>query len=137
VTGAAAHPITAASPNDHGITGVWEGTSVADCSGVRIADMGRCEAMQNITFTMFQEGGDVSGYYRCAFGTQECRNLAETGVIKNGIMEGRRLMMRVMLDDGSMCYFTGIPAGDRLDGRYSCMNSGLYEAGRFRTQRSY
>jgi hypothetical protein len=125
------------SAEHRGITGVWEGVSVADCTGVLIADMGRCAARQNITLTMFQEGGEVKGYYRCAYGTQNCRGLAETGVIKNGSMEGRRLMMRVMLDDGSMCYFTGIPAGDRLDGRYSCMTTGLFEQGRFRTQRSY
>jgi hypothetical protein len=137
-TAASATVPTAPEANDRaGITGVWEGTSVADCMGVEISDMGRCEATQNITLTMFQEGSKVSGYYRCAYGNQNCRNLAMTGVIKNGNMEGRRLMMRVMLEDGSMCYFTGIPAGDRLDGRYSCMTTGLFEQGRFRTQRSY
>jgi len=123
---------------DHpGLTGVWEGISVADCIGIQIDDLGRCEATQNITLTMFQEGEKVSGYYRCAYGNQNCRDQAETGVIRNGNMLGRRLMMRVMLEDGSMCYFTGIPAGDRLDGRYSCMTSGLFEKGGFHTERSY
>lgn len=120
-----------------GLTGVWEGVSVADCAGVHLEDSGRCDAMQNITLTMFQEGEKVSGYYRCAYGNQNCRNQAETGVIRNGNMEGRRLMMRVMLEDGSMCYFTGIPAGDHFDGGYSCMTTGLFERGRFHTQRSY
>lgn len=120
-----------------GLTGVWEGVSVANCGGVHLEDMGRCDATQNITLTMFQEGEKVTGYYRCAYGNQNCRNQAETGVIKNGSIVGRRLMMRVLLDDGSMCYFTGIPSGDHLDGGYSCGTTGLFEQGHFRTQRSY
>jgi hypothetical protein len=46
-------------------------------------------------------------------------------------------MMRVMLEDGSMCYFTGMSKGDHLDGGYLCMESGLFEKGQFHTQRAY
>jgi hypothetical protein len=81
-----------------GVTGVWEGMS-----------QGPRAAMRYITLTMVQQGNDVTGYYRCAYGTQLCRNMEETGVIKDGKMIGRRLMMRVMLRDGSTCYFTGVP----------------------------
>jgi len=106
-----------------GVTGVWEGMS-----------RGPRAAMRYITLTMVQQGNEVTGYYRCAYGTQLCQNMNETGVIKDGKMIGARLMMRVMLEDGSMCYFTGVPHGDRLQGAYFCIGT---EIGRFRTERSY
>jgi hypothetical protein len=128
----------ASSAQDIGISGVWQGMSYADCIGIGIDNPGRCAAMQNITLTMFQHGHKVTGFYKCAYGNQVCRNLDEQGVIRNGEMNGIRLTMRVMLEDGSMCFFTGIPKGDLLNGRYSCLQGGgIVEQGRFRTQRSY
>ena len=118
-----AHSDDAASK---GVTGVWEGMS-----------QGPRAAMRYITLTMVQQGNDVTGYYRCAYGTQLCRNMEETGVIKDGKMIGRRLMMRVMLGDGSTCYFTGVPQGDKLRGVYICNYGTGGEGGRFRTERSY
>jgi hypothetical protein len=109
-----------------GVTGVWEGFILA-----------RPAAMRYITLTMVQQGNEVTGYYKCAYGTQLCRNMNESGVIKNGKMIGRRLRMRVMLEDGSMCYFTGVPQGDRLQGAYFCIHGIGTENGRFRTERSY
>jgi hypothetical protein len=121
-----------------GVTGVWEGVSIANCRGLGISNPGRCAAMQNITLTMFQQGIQVTGYYTCAYGNQNCRNLNEHGVIRNGSMKGKRLMMRVMLEDGSMCFFTAIPDGNLLDGGYECLQgAGLVEQGHFRTERSY
>jgi hypothetical protein len=120
-----------------GVTGVWEGTTVARCLP-GMPDPGRCNAWQDITLTMFQDGERVTGFYKCAYGSQVCRNLDEHGVIRNGTMRSGRLMMRVMLPDGSMCFFTGIPHNDQLSGGYSCLQGGgLLEEGRFRTQRSY
>ncbi len=109
-----------------GVTGVWEGLS-----------LGGRAAMRYITLTLVQLGSEVTGYYKCAYGNQLCRNMNETGVIKDGKMIGRRLMMRVMLEDGSMCYFTGVPQGDKLQGAYFCMYGAGGEGGRFRTERSY
>ncbi|MGH7880306.1 MAG: hypothetical protein ACREQD_12540, partial [Candidatus Binataceae bacterium] len=69
---------------------------------------------------------------------QVCRNLDENGVIRNGLMNGRRLTMRVMLEDGSMCFFTGMPLNDVIEGRYSCLQGGgVVERGAFRTERNY
>ncbi len=81
-----AHSDDAAS---NGVTGVWEGMS-----------QGPRAAMRYITLTMVQQGNDVTGYYRWAYGTQLCRNMEESGVIKDGKMIGKRLMMGVMLGDG-------------------------------------
>jgi hypothetical protein len=126
------------SPAMQAVTGHWAGVSSADCIGDTMGNPGRCHATQNITLTMLPQGDEIMGYYTCAFGNQVCRNLDETGVIRNGTMTGRRLMMRVMLGDGSMCFFTGMPAGGVMEGRYSCLQGGgIIERGAFRTERSY
>jgi hypothetical protein len=126
------------SPAMQAVTGHWEGVTSADCIGDTTANPGRCHAMQNITLTMLQQGDEITGYYTCAFGNQVCRNLNESGVIRRGVMTGRRLLMRVMLGDGSMCFFTGMPMGGVMEGRYSCLQGGgIVERGAFRTERSY
>jgi hypothetical protein len=130
--------INALSGEAQGVTGLWQGESSADCIGDTTANPGRCHAMQYITLTMVQQGGAITGYYKCAFGNEVCRNLDEDGVIRNGVMIGSRLQMRVMLEDGSMCFFTGMPKHDVIEGRYSCLQGGgVIERGAFRTQRSY
>jgi hypothetical protein len=120
------------------VTGFWQGVSSADCLTETGLDPGRCHATQKITLTMVQQGESVTGFYRCAYGNQVCRNLDEEGVIRNGKMNGRRLFMRVMLEDGSMCFFTGMPLNGVIEGRYSCLQGGgLVERGAFRTVRAY
>jgi hypothetical protein len=119
------------------ITGVWQGQSFADCPIVTTDNPGRCGAMQRITLTLFQKGPRISGSYRCFFGNENCRDLAETGVIRNGQMTARLLRIAVMLEDGSLCRFTGMPENDILRGRYQCHWGGPMEQGNFRVERSY
>ena len=126
----------AASPT-YNVTGVWQGRSYADCPIVTTTNPGRCDAMQYITLTMFQTGLNISGSYRCAYGNENCRDLAETGVIRNGQMTARLLRIAVMLEDGSMCRFTGMPQNGILEGRYQCHWGGPMEQGGFRVERSY
>jgi hypothetical protein len=121
-----------------GVTGVWEGVSSADCLFETVDGPGRCHATQKIKLTMVQDGGAVSGFYQCAYGNQVCRNMDENGVIRNGLMKGRLLTMRVMLEDGSMCFFNGMPMSGVIEGRYSCLQGGgIVERGAFKTTRSY
>jgi hypothetical protein len=119
------------------VTGVWQGRSFADCPIVTVTNPGRCGAMQYITLTMFQDGPRISGSYRCAYGNENCRDEAETGVIRNGQMSARLLRLVVMLEDGSMCRFTGMPQNGILEGRYQCHWGGPMEQGGFRVERSY
>jgi hypothetical protein len=119
------------------ITGVWHGRSFADCPVVTTTDPGRCHAMQLITLTMFESGGQITGSYRCSYGNENCRDEAETGVIRNGGMTKRLLRIAVMLEDGSMCRFTGMPQNGVLEGRYQCHWGGPMEQGGFRVERSY
>jgi hypothetical protein len=102
------------------------------------SDPGRCSAMQNITLTMFQTGAAVTGFYACAYGNQVCRHLNETGVIRRGSVTRTRLTLRVMHEDGSMCFFTGWPKDGRFDGGYECLQGGgIIEQGTFKTRRTY
>ena len=72
------------------------------------------------------------------YGTRVCHHMDESGVIKDGKMIGKRLMIRVMLEDGSMCFFTAITSNNVMDGGYTCMQGGgIIEGGSFRTQRIY
>jgi len=139
VVRSASSPIldTPAVSSANSVTGVWQGRSFADCPIVTTTDPGRCHAMQQITLTMFQDGQHISGSYRCAFGNENCRDLAETGVIRNGEMMARLLRIAVMLEDGSMCRFTGMPQNGVLEGRYQCHWGGPMEQGGFRVERSY
>jgi len=119
------------------ITGVWQGRSFADCPMITTTNPGRCGAMQLITLTMFENGGRITGSYRCSYGNENCRDEAETGVIRHGEMTKRLLRIAVMLEDGSMCRFTGMPQNGVLEGRYQCHWGGPMEQGGFRVERSY
>lgn len=122
---------------DRGVSGVWQGISISDCVN-EPSDPGRCSAMQRITLTMFQQGATVTGFYKCAYGNQVCRHMDETGVIRSGTLKSTRLMMRIMHEDGSMCFFTGRPDGDRFEGGYECLQGGgIVEQGTFQTRRTY
>jgi hypothetical protein len=122
---------------EENLTGVWQGNSVAACWQVTMDNPGRCAARQVITLTMFQDGQTITGHYRCHFGNQECRGLAETGIIRDGHVSNHLMRIRVMLDDDSMCFFTAMPHNDVLEGSYQCQWGGPIEFGTFRAERSY
>ncbi len=129
--------LNAAAVPVYNVTGVWQGRSFADCPILTEDNPGRCGAMQYIRLTMFQKGTNISGSYRCAYGNENCRDLAETGVISNGQMTARLLRIIIMLEDDSMCRFTGMPQNGILEGRYQCHWGGPIEQGGFRLERSY
>jgi ribosomal protein L27 len=130
-------PAMIAGLSDEDVSGVWEGSSIADCVGIAIANPGRCRAVENIMLTMIQRGTKVTGSYRCSFGTEDCRNHEESGAIRYGSFKRGRVMVRVMLEDGASCYFTGIPRKNRFNGGYSCVGGAVVEQGRFETRRRY
>ena len=134
---AASDPTPATAASDSSVAGVWEGTSISNCESDP-SDPGRCNAQQKITLTMFQQGDAITGFYKCAYGNQVCRHLDETGTIRNGTLQHTRLMFRVMLEDGSMCFFTGRPAANEFEGGYECLQGGgIIEQGVFKTRRTY
>jgi hypothetical protein len=57
-----------ATPRNTNVSGVWEGTGLTDCTGFQ-AEPHRCNAVVNVTLTMLQEQERVTGFYRCATGS--------------------------------------------------------------------
>jgi hypothetical protein len=122
---------------DSGVTGLWEGTSTANCMPFQ-PDAHRCNAVVKITLRIFQQDSTLSGDYTCAMGTMDCRDTNTTGVIADGAMHGSAIGLRVMMPDGSSCLFNGTPSHNSMSGSYFCMQGGGYiEQGRFQVDRSY
>jgi len=108
-----------AEPAQDNVTSYWSGTTQAQC-GSAVTDRTRCNAVQNITLTLIPEGAKIAGTYICAFGTQNCRGLQETGTIVDGSLNGNQLAIAVQMPDGSTCRFSGVLSGDSGKGGYTC-----------------
>jgi hypothetical protein len=127
----------AANPREH-VLGVWDGTTLASCNPlVRFQD--RCNAQQKVTITLLeQKDAKIGGYYKCAYGNQNCYNLNETGKVVDATLNGSRVSMRVIMRDGTTCRFSGLDKGGDINGGYSCYSGGsLLEQGSWRARRSY
>ena len=54
------------------VAGVWSGNMrVTPCS---FSPSDRCNAVNNITLTLTQQGDRIKGKYTCAYGNLNCRN---------------------------------------------------------------
>lgn len=119
-----------------GVIGVWEGTTVAICPG---SAANRCNAQQKITLTLVEgEGGQLGGFYKCAYGNMNCYNMNDTGKIISAALAGAMLRLRVLMPDGTSCMFNGRLAEGGVSGGYSCYTGGsLLERGSWRARRAY
>jgi hypothetical protein len=120
------------------ITGTWQGNTITYC-GVMLLDKGRCGANQRVTFTLFQDGPDVHGIYRCAVGNQVCRNMDTGGSVVSSSVTGSLARLRVMLgEDGSSCIYDGHFQGESAVGTFFCyQGGGLVEQGQWKLARIY
>lgn len=120
-------------------TGLWKGTiRVFPCSAA--VERGRCNAVNNVTFTIIQDGATVSGHYTCSIGTYICRNgnADNTGKIVGGSASGRNINFNVMVpSDVSSCRYNGISlAPNQMRGAYTCYQGGsIAEQGSFNLTR--
>jgi len=121
---------------EHALIGVWEGTTVANCS---LSLPSRCNAQQDVSMTLLQgDNSKLNGYYKCSYGNMNCYNMNETGKIVDGSLNGSQLSMRVMMRDGTSCRFTGRTQSGTVNGGYSCYAGGsILEQGSWRARRSY
>ncbi len=91
-------------------TGLWKGTiRVFPCIGLR--EPGRCNAVNNISFTIIQDGSKISGHYTCAIGNYICRNgnADNSGKIVSGDANGKNIRFNVLVPaDVSNCRYTGV-----------------------------
>ena len=126
----------AAEPVQGNVSSYWAGTTQARC-GNMVSDPARCNALQNITLTLVQEGTKITGAYTCAYGNQNCRDLQETGRIVNGSLKGNQLAISVQTPNRTTCRFTGLLSGDSGNGGYNCKGgSRPVERGSWRIHRT-
>jgi hypothetical protein len=124
------------------LTGIWQGeTRVIPClSGFKATEVGRCNAVNRITFALRQTDASLTGTYRCAIGTMVCRhaNITDYGYLMAGRVSGHDIMMRVLLTgDLSSCLYNGSASGsDMMRGTYRCyQGGGLVEVGQWQVSR--
>ncbi len=123
-----------------GFSGTWTGTlRVTPCMAT-LRDRSRCGAVNNITFTIVEDGSEVSGHYTCAVGTAICRNGndAKNGKITSGRVSGKQIRFSVLVpSDVSNCNYTGYSSEPgTMRGGYSCyQGGGLIEQGMFQVTR--
>lgn len=120
------------------VTGKWQGDTVTAC-GVMLLDKGRCNARERITFTLFQDGADLSGIYTCAYGTMLCRSMNEHGKVVSSSINGSLARLRVeMPEDGSSCVFNGTFRSQLVVGGFACyQGGGLVEQGSWQAARLF
>ena len=132
-----AHHQSAAEPQPFELAGYWVGTTTAFCNlNPAEFDM-RCNSINVITLSLFEDKNRMTGFYKCSFGNQDCRNQNDSGKVAAAKMRGRRLEMRIAMPDLSSCIFEGAansPASMR--GSYFCyQGGGLMEQGHFEIRR--
>jgi len=119
------------------ITGKWQGVSVTAC-GVMLLELARCNARERITFTLFQDGSDISGVYTCAYGTMICQDLNDRGKVVSSSINGSLARLRVEMPDGSSCMFNGTFQTESVVGGFACyQGGGLLEQGSWQAARLF
>jgi len=119
------------------VTGNWQGTSVTAC-GVMLLEQGRCNAVERISFSLFQDGSKLTGVYRCSPGTMVCQNMNEGGPVVASTLEGSLGRIRVELPDGSSCMFNGNFKTESVVGGFGCyQGGGLLEQGSWQATRLF
>ena len=112
---------------------VWTGTTrVTPC----FFPTGRCNAVNNVTFSFAPKGDEIKGSFTCAYGTLNCRNggADDTGKIVSGRVSGNLIRFSVIVPaDVSNCYYNGrLTSSTTIHGGYSCyQGGGLLEQGVF------
>jgi hypothetical protein len=120
------------------VAGQWQGTTrVIPCDVAAT----RCDAVNNIRFTLIQDGSQLGGRYACSAGTMSCRRggADDSGQIDRGSISGNRINLSVTVTaDLSNCYYSGSTSSPtQASGVYVCyqrgnlIEEGIWEA--FRT----
>jgi hypothetical protein len=121
-------PAPKEGPATADVSGVWAGTiRVTPCD--MLGSNGRCNAVNNITFTLNQDGSQLNGKYSCALGNMICRHggADDSGNINAGSISGNQLNLSVMVPaDVSNCYYNGsTTSSNQANGVYMCYQGGL------------
>ena len=127
-----------ASAQTPDVSGLWSGTTrvTPPCS----FSSGRCNAVNNVTFTLRLKGDRIKGKFTCAYGNQICRNggADNTGKVISGRISGNQIRLSVVVSaDVSNCYYNGMfTSANAIRGAYMCYQGGeLLEEGMFEVKR--
>ncbi len=103
---------------------MWTGTTrVTPCDLAVV----RCNAVNNVSFTLTQYGSQLTGIYACAAGDASCRHggAADSGRITAGSVSGNRINLAVKVPaDTSDCYYNGTTSEAQANGVYVCYHDG-------------
>ncbi len=108
------------------VGGLWTGQlRVTPCD---VASQ-RCNAVNNVRFTLRQYGSQLTGSYVCAAGNMSCHHggAADSGKIVAGSVSGNQINLAVRLPaDLSDCYYNGSATSPaQANGVYVCYRGGL------------
>ena len=121
-------------PPDFILAGMWEGTSVSDCSG-----MAPCLGLKQISFTLLTTSIDgLRGFYSCEQTTAACDLFNDRGVITNASLNRQLLSVEVALPDDQNCTFRSVAAPVKMEGRFFCKQRAVViDRGVWRAERSF
>ena len=143
--GCALGPTSAAQPElppGHDISGLWLGQIlVTPCSPMTNTDGGRCNAVNQVSFLLFEHDSGLTGSYTCRTGSMICRNggADDSGYLVAGRRAQRHLSFTVMIPaDVTSCNFRGhLVASDQMVGLYECVaGGGIVDAGEWHARRN-
>jgi hypothetical protein len=111
------------------VAGSWMGFLRASPCEI-LASSGRCNAVNNVTFRLNQDGSQLTGTYSCANGDTLCRHggADDSGqVIAGSISDSHQLNLSVIIPaDVSNCYYSGATTSpNQATGVYMCYQGGL------------
>lgn len=115
------------------LTGVWIGNLTVDHVHGQAGFV-----RQDISFTLLQQQSAISGFYRCWSGDKSCADFNLGGRVVRARMGSQTLAMRVRMEDGSSCFFQGVPRSDDMKGSRACFTArGPREKGWWHVRRAY
>jgi len=115
------------------LTGVWIGNLTVDHVHGQAGFV-----RQDISFTLLQRQSAINGFYRCWSGDKSCADFNLGGRVVRARMGSQTLAMRVRMEDGSSCFFQGVPRSDDMKGSCACFTArGPREKGWWHVRRAY
>jgi hypothetical protein len=93
---------------------------------------------ENVSFTLLQLQSAISGFYGCWSGDKACSDFNRGGRVVRVSMGSQALAIRVRMEDGSSCFFQGVPHSDDMKGSRTCFTTrGPREKGWWHVRRAY
>jgi hypothetical protein len=131
--------VSSESLRQYDLSGVWTGTSITECSPLRMDGPWRCGARADLLLTLIEEDRTTTtGIFASDRGRGDDA-FQETGRIV-GVQVGGSTMLwlRVMMRNYASCLFSCNSQREEMEGSYICFRDGSsFERGKWAVRRSY